>query len=251
MNDLKIITVGGFAGGIGYFSTLPLEFIKQNIQTNIPMSQIRSLYKINGPKIFFRGATVGLKSIIPQMAIKFYSTKKYYQYTNNYLLSTALAGFTDGLFIGPPLAIQAIMQSDTNLSYTQAKNKVMNRKLFQYCMPMALRNSAYTFSLLGLSSLVKTKYYPDKKFNFVENFMLASTMNYIGVALCSPFDVIRAVQTNNIIKRTDTGLFNIMKYIYQTNGFAGFYRGYMSLLLNFGLRFPLTFSINFFILNLI
>ena len=66
------------------------------------MSELRSLYKINGPKIFFRGATVGLKSIIPQMAIKFYSTKKYYQYTNNYLLSTALAGFTDGLFIGPP-----------------------------------------------------------------------------------------------------------------------------------------------------
>ena len=42
-----------------------------------------------------------------------------------------------------------------------------------------------------------------------------------------------------------------MKYIYKTNGFGGFYKGYMSLLLNFGLRFPLTFSINFFILDLL
>ena len=251
MNDLKIISVGGLAGGIGYFSTLPLEFIKQNIQTNVSMNHIHSLYKKNGPKMFFRGATVGLKSIIPQMAIKFYSTKKYYQYTNNYLLSTALAGFTDGLFIGPPLAIQAIMQSDTNLSYNQAKKKVMNRKLFQYCMPMALRNSAYTFSLLGLSALVKTNYYPDKKFNFFENFALSSVMNYIGVALCSPFDVIRAVQTNNIIKRSDTRLFHIMKHIYKTNGLKGFYKGYMSLLLNFGMRFPLTFSINYFVLDLL
>ena len=54
MNDLKIISVGGLAGGIGYFSTLPLEFIKQNIQTNVSMNHIHSLYKKNGPKIFFR-----------------------------------------------------------------------------------------------------------------------------------------------------------------------------------------------------
>ena len=59
------------------------------------------------------------------MAIKFYSYKTYNKYTNNNLLSSFCAGFTDGLFLGPPLMIQALMQTINDLTYKKAKKLLL------------------------------------------------------------------------------------------------------------------------------
>ena len=183
------------------------------------------------------------------MAIKYYSLKYYQDLTGNIMISSALAGFTDGMFLGPPLAIQAVMQTKPSLTKVQASNLIIGKNMFNYCLPMALRNSMYTMSFIGMSTVFKNNFYPEKNFTFKENFLTALGMNTIGVALCSPFDVIRAQQTKNIIDGKTTSILNIGKDIVKRNGIKGLYQGYKSLLLNFGLRFPLTFALNLYLLE--
>lgn len=248
-NDLKLITVGGVSGGLGYLSSLPLEFIKQHFQNGTPASQVRKMIYKEGYPVLFKGGSIGLKVIIPQMAIKYYSLKYYNDITNNIIISSALAGFTDGLFLGPPLAIQAVMQTKPSLTKVQASNLIIGKNIFNYCLPMALRNSMYTMSFIGMSTVFKKTFYPEKKFTFTENFLTALGMNTIGVALCSPFDVIRAQQTKNIIEGKTTSILQIGKDIIKSDGYRGLYRGYSTLLLNFGLRFPLTFALNLYLLD--
>lgn len=248
-DDLRIVTIGGLSGGLGYLTTLPFEFVKQHVQNGTSKNHIRNMVSKEGYKILFNGASIGLKVIIPQMAIKFYSLKYYNNITNNIIISSALAGFTDGLFLGPPLAIQAVMQTKPSLTKVEANNLIIGKNIFNYCLPMALRNSMYTMSLIGFSTVLKKNFYPEKKFTFFENFLLALGMNTIGVALCSPFDIIRANQTKNIIEGKTTNILKISKKIINTSGYKGFYLGYSTLLLNFGLRFPLTFALNLYLLD--
>jgi len=67
----KPILYGSLSGGIGYFSTLPFDYIKQHLQTKHKPSYIIQLIKEHGIKSMFRGGLIGLYSIVPQMAIKF------------------------------------------------------------------------------------------------------------------------------------------------------------------------------------
>ena len=246
MDDIKTILCGGTAGALGFISTLPLDYAKQHLQGGENLYQIKQIVKREGPKVLFRGGTVGLKVIVPQMAIKFYSYKTYNQYTNNHLLSSFCAGFTDGFFLGPPLMIQALMQTKEDLSYKQAKKIVINRHLFRYCFPMAMRNGAYTSSTIGLSKYITDKY--QIKGTPLNVFGMTMLLNPIGVITCSPWDVIRAKQAYEIANSGNAKVINIAKNIYRNNGLRGFYAGGNGLFINFALRFPLTFAINAFLM---
>jgi hypothetical protein len=57
---------GSIAGGLGYILTLPLDAIKQNIQTGNKIVE-------KNIKNYFRGGILGVTTIILQMAIKFTS----------------------------------------------------------------------------------------------------------------------------------------------------------------------------------
>ena len=162
-NDIKLITVGGVSGGLGYLASLPLEFIKQHFQNGTPASHIRKIVYKEGYPVLFKGASIGLKVIIPQMAIKYYSLKYYQDLTGNIMISSALAGFTDGMFLGPPLAIQAVMQTKPSLTKVQASNLIIGKNMFNYCLPMALRNSMYTMSFIGMSTVFKNNRPSDTK----------------------------------------------------------------------------------------
>ena len=242
MDDVKTILCAGTAGALGFVSTLPLDYVKQHLQAGDKMNQIKGIVKKEGPKVLFRGGTVGLKVIVPQMAIKFYSYKTYNKYTNNHLLSSFCAGFTDGLFLGPPLMIQALMQTKNELTYKQARGIVINRNLFRYCFPMAMRNGKYTASTIGLSKYITNKY--EIKGTPLNIFGMTMLLNPIGVITCSPWDVIRAKQASEIARNGDTRVITIAKNIYREYGMKGFYAGGNGLFINFSLRFPLTFAIN-------
>jgi hypothetical protein len=80
---------------------------------------------------------------------------------------------------------------------------------------------------------------------------LASILNIPGTILSSPFDVIRAKHTYNLVNNNNISLLNITKSIYKNDKIKGFYRGYPSLFINFATRFPLTFALQFEILKLL
>jgi hypothetical protein len=118
-------------------------------------------------------------------------------------------------------------------------------------VPMALRNGVYTSIVLGGYFTVKPK-----DTTFLQNFAIASALNIPGAAVCSPFDVIRAKYTSQLLQTNNPsggggGLLRLTRSIYEKEGVKGFYRGYSSLFVNFALRFPITFALQFEILKLL
>jgi hypothetical protein len=117
-------------------------------------------------------------------------------------------------------------------------------------IPMSLRNGIYTCSVLGGYFYTKD-HLIKRETNFIENFVIASILNIPGTILCSPVDVVRAKHTNNLITNNNISLLNLIKFIYKNDNIKGFYKGYSSLFINFAMRFPLTFALQFEILKLL
>jgi hypothetical protein len=156
----------------------------------------------------------------------------------------------DGAFLGPILAIQSFKQMNNQMKL-KTEWDIVRRNYGRLMVPMALRNGVYTSIVLGGYFTVKPK-----DTSFLQNFAIASALNIPGTALCSPFDVIRAKYTNQLLQNNNNGgggggLIRLCKTIFQKEGIHGFYRGYSSLFVNFALRFPITFALQFEILKIL
>ena len=250
-DNSKAIISGSIAGAIGYCSTLPLDYIKQHMQNNKSFSSIIQNTK---PRYYFNGGLIGLTTIAPQMAIKYFCFHNFNKIFDNKQISAFCAGIIDGAFLGPILAIQSFKQMETikkNINYID----IIKKNYVSLMIPMALRNGVYTSSVLGGYFYIKSNFMDNKNTNFIHNFCIASALNIPGTILSSPFDVIRARYTNNLVNsnnnKNNLSLFNLTKSIYKEGKLKAFYRGYSSLYINFALRFPLTFALQFEIVKLL
>lgn len=249
----KPIILGSVAGAIGYIGTLPLDLIKQHMQSNRNTSLVyKNIYnnvQSNGYKYLFRGGLLGCYSIVPQMAIKFTTNDLLSKNTkNSAYLNGFLAGYLDGSFLGPVLSIIALQQMKKDITYRNAFNLLKNKPILPLTIPLALRNATYTSVLFGGYQTINKKL--NKQPTFVDNMVISSVLNIPGVLLCSPFDVVRAHQINNMLHNKSISPLYITKNIYKHNGFKGFYQGFGSLFINFAMRFPITFSIFYGLNNL-
>ena len=204
---------GSLSGGLGYILTLPLDAIKQNIQTGNKIVE-------KNIKNYFRGGVLGVTTIIPQMAIKFTSnTYLENKYKLNPLINGFIAGTLDGAFLGPLLASQSLQQMKKNLTYKDTHQIIRNRSIFQMALPMALRNGIYTSVLIGGYKLI-----PNKKNTFIQDLYYASLLNIPGSLLCNPADIIRAYQTKYLLENKSINFKYIVKDIYSQEGIKGFFR---------------------------
>ena len=233
----KSIIAGSIAGGIGYVSTLPLDFIKQHLQSDRNFNY-QTIQK-NGWGILFKGGLIGSASIIPQMVIKFTANDILHKKTRNSPFTNGfLAGYLDGSFLGPVLAVQSIQQMNYKYSYKDAFKKLCkSRHFLSLSIPMALRNGVYTSILFGGHQKCKGKS------TFLNNLTISSILNIPAVIACSPFDVIRAKQIQYMLDGHSVGVREVTNHIYKQRGIGGFYQGFGSLYINFALRFPLTFAL--------
>ena len=140
--DIKAIVSGGLAGAIGFTTTLPIDYFKQHMQNNRTFSQVLRDVNNNGSKILFRGGLIGLSSIAPQMAIKYYAFHKFNFSDDIYTkpISAFCAGLVDGAFLGPILAMQAFRQMNVqnkNIDYLS----IVKKNFGPLMVPMALRNA--------------------------------------------------------------------------------------------------------------
>lgn len=223
---------GSISGGLGYIMTLPLDSIKQNIQTGNRIVE-------KNIKNYFRGGILGAATIVPQMAIKFtVNTYLENNYKLNPLINGFIAGTLDGAFLGPLLASQSLQQMNKKLTYKDTYHIIKNKSLFQMALPMALRNGIYTCVLIGGYKLI-----PNKKNTFMQDLLYASLLNIPGSFLCNPADIIRARKTKYLLENKNINFQNIIKDIYSHEGINGFFKNYKILYLNFALRFPLTLAI--------
>jgi hypothetical protein len=184
------------------------------------------------------------------MAIKYFCFHNFNKIFDNKLLSAFCAGIVDGAFLGPILSIQSFKQMTRikkNINYID----IIKKNYVSLMIPMALRNGVYTSSVLGGYFYIKSNFMENKGTNFIQNFCIASALNIPGTILSSPFDVIRAKHTNNLVNNNNITLYNLTKSIYKDGKLRAFYCGYSSLYINFALRFPLTFALQFEILKLL
>jgi hypothetical protein len=246
-DNSKAIISGSVAGAVGYCSTLPLDYIKQHMQNN---KSFTSIIQNTKPRYYFNGGLIGLTTIAPQMAIKYFCFHNFIKIFDNKQFSAFCAGIVDGAFLGPILAIQSFKQMTIikkNINYIN----IVKKNYVSLMIPMALRNGIYTSSVLGGYFYIKNNFLEEKNTNFIQNFCIASALNIPGTILSSPFDVVRAKHTNNLVNNNNITLFNLTKSIYNEGKLKAFYRGYPSLYVNFALRFPLTFALQFEILALL
>jgi hypothetical protein len=280
------ILAGSLAGGIGYLGTLPLDYIKQHLQSSTNMKEstrlIQHSIRDNGWRVLFKGGVIGCASIVPQMAIKFSVNDLLTRKTQNTAFTNGfIAGYIDGSFLGPVLAVQSVMQMESNTKgygYQQAFRAMRHVPLLPFTFPLAMRNAAYTSVLFGGQDYcVKNGWgrkdcsadrqdhqdhqdhqgrqdHQDrqgrkgrKDHTFMRNFLITSVLNIPGVIACSPFDVIRAKQIQSLTKQGSSDASNnplsIARDIYHKGGVRGFYQGFGSLYVNFAIRFPFTFSV--------
>ena len=261
--NAKALISGASAGAIGFTTTLPIDYIKQHIQTNKTMSQIFRDVQTNGSKILFRGGLIGLSSIAPQMAIKYFAFHNFNSLMDDALhlkpISAFGAGLVDGAFLGPILAMQAFRQMNVNNKKIDYLNIVRNN-FGSLMVPMALRNATYTSGILGGYFIVKKYTHGDKQTSFLDNFLIGSVLNIPATIFCSPFDVLRAKHTHHLLTYYSNMPYNyerhktlgeVWKEILMKDGLRGLYRGYSSLYINFAIRFPLTLALQFEILKLL
>jgi hypothetical protein len=238
----KPIIIGSLAGAIGYVGTLPLDLIKQHLQSNRDTKQVyKNIYgnvQSHGYKYLFKGGMLGCYSIVPQMAIKFTINDFLIRNTNNSsYFNGFISGYLDGTFLGPVLSMIALQQMKKSIGYQESFKLLISGPIFPLTIPLAMRNAIYTSVLFGGHKSF------NQESNFLNNFTVSSILNVPGVLLCSPFDVIRAHQINNMLNKKSLSPLYIANNIYIKNGFKGFYQGLGSLYINFALRFPITFSI--------
>lgn len=243
----KAIISGSLAGAFGYTLTLPLDYIKQHMQNNVSFA---SIFKNTSLRNYMSGGLIGVSTITPQMAIKYLAFQQFNQVIDNKIGSAFCAGVVDGAFLGPILAMQSFKQMNHQMKLKTEWN-IVRQNYGRLMVPMALRNGVYTSIVLGGYFTVK----PNET-TFLQNFAIASALNIPGTALCSPFDVIRAKYTNQLLQQNKNpsgggGLLRLTRSIYEKEGLKGFYRGYSSLYINFALRFPITFALQFEILKLL
>jgi hypothetical protein len=213
------------------------------MQNNVSFA---SILKNTSLRNYLSGGLIGVSTITPQMAIKYLGFQQLNQHFDNKMSSAFCAGLVDGAFLGPILAMQSFKQMNHQMKL-KTEWDIVRKNYSRLMVPMALRNGVYTSIVLGGYFTVKPK-----ETTFLQNFAIASALNIPGVALCSPFDVIRAKYTSQLLQTNNNGgLLKLARSIYEKEGSKGFYRGYSSLFVNFALRFPITFALQFEILKLL
>jgi hypothetical protein len=217
------------------------------MQNNVSFA---SILKNTSLRNYMSGGLIGVSTITPQMAIKYLAFQQFNQVIDNKMGSAFCAGVVDGAFLGPILAMQSFKQMNHQMKLKTEWN-IVRQNYGRLMVPMALRNGVYTSIVLGGYFTVKPK-----ETTFLQNFAIASVLNIPGTALCSPFDVIRAKYTNQLLQQNKNpsgggSLLRLTRSIYEKEGIKGFYRGYSSLYINFALRFPITFALQFEILKLL
>jgi len=238
---------GGVAGCIARTATSPIEVVKILKQTgqNENMNFIQCMKNIQyneGLKGFFRGNGTYLVRTLPYSAIQFmtfeqansYLKKKNYLNKDfQYLTSGALAGFTS-LTSKYPLELirtRLTVQSKNQKSYTGIWNAFTTISRTEG--PRALFKG-YGMSCIGFIPYLSINFYV---FNYLKdktnqsgnplinlnNGCIAGTT---AISITYPTDLIR--RRLQMDKGTRPNMITCVKDIYKTQGFRGFYKGYLT-----------------------
>ena len=226
------VLIGSAAGITAFSLTLPTDFVKQWLQSKHSVKEVKGIIRKEGYKVLWRGAGIGNAIIAPQMALKFGVFNRLNDRGVHTIPSAFAAGFVDGAFLGPAIAMQAHQQMNANITLLESWKKIrVQYNPITFSWPMAFRNSMYTGLVFGPLSQVE-KYLFDRH-TPLTTWATALILNIPATVMCSPFDVWRASQIDQLTQGKPIKTLSIKPF-----------QGFPSLLVAFALRFPLTIALN-------
>ena len=247
MNKTQSLISGGISGCIARTLTSPIEVIKILKQTgnhsNMSFSQcFNNIYKNEGIKGYFRGNGTYLVRTLPYSAIQFMT----FEQTNiilkknnifnkdfQYLASGATAGFTS-LTTTYPLELirtRLTIQSRHEQKYTgilNATSQIVKNEGMKGLF------KGYGMSCIGFIPYLSINFYT---FNYLKdrtnsngnpiiNLVNGSLAGTTAISITYPTDLIR--RKLQIDTNTNPKMYDCIKNVYKTQGYRGFYKGYLT-----------------------
>jgi len=245
ISKINSLICGGIAGCIARTATSPIEVIKilkQTGQNKNFFQCMKNIHYNEGFKGFFRGNGTYLVRTLPYSAIQFmtfeqansfFKRNNYFNKDGRYLTSGALAGFTSLTSTYPLELIRTrlTVQSKNQKTYTGIWNAATtitqtegSRALFK----------GYGMSCIGFIPYLSINFYVfnylKDRTNEIGNPLINLTNGCLAgasaISITYPTDLIR--RRLQIDKSTRPNMITCVKDIYRTQGFRGFYKGYLT-----------------------
>lgn len=190
---LDNLLAGSIAGAIGAFGVLPIDTTKTRIQSykiKIPSYEvIKSIYKLNGIKGFYKGGTTQILFVAPEKAIKF-TTNDYVlkHVTDNKIVAGMCAGLSQVIVTNPMEILKIQMQMNiTNPHYSifDAVKRIGGvHNIYKGAGICAMRDIPFSGIYFPLYSTLNERLYLDTYKSSLISGMVAAFS-------CTPFDVIK------------------------------------------------------------
>lgn len=213
---------GAISGAFGVIISHPFDTIKTNIQKNVkPNYNIKYLYKGLFPPLFGVGF---------EKAIVFGLYNNMYKYTDNHLISGAIAGLGASFIVTPFDRFKIMLQNNQNLNNINIKN------LFNGLSITFTREIPGFMIYFYVYNLLKN----NREISNVNSFIYGGISGATAWLFIYPQDKIKTIiQSSN----TKLHIFNIIKLLYNS-GYRQLYNGFSYALMR---AIPLhagTFMIN-------
>jgi solute carrier family 25 carnitine/acylcarnitine transporter 20/29 len=214
---------GGVSGACGVLISHPFDTLKTRSQNNIQIKYDSKSKMIAG---LYKGIIPPIISVGIEKALVFgtYDTskkyiKKHYEINNNLLnfVSGGIAGLTASFTVTPFEKFKILLQSGKNIDFSR-------KYLFKGLSATFMRETPGFAIYFTVYEYMKKKYYTDNnnKISPYGSFIFGGLSGMISWIPIYPPDRIKTIiQTNKDIK-----LINVVKNIYNKEGFRGFYKGF-------------------------
>ena len=190
---LDNLLAGSIAGAIGAFGVLPIDTTKTRVQScklKIPSYEvIKTIYKLNGIKGFYKGATTQVLFVAPEKAIKF-TTNDYMlkHVTDNKIAAGMCAGLSQVIVTNPMEILKIQMQmNNINQHYTifDAVKRIGGIKnIYKGAGICAMRDIPFSGIYFPLYSNLTEKFQ-------IDTYKSSLVSGMVAAFACTPFDVIK------------------------------------------------------------
>ena len=217
---------GTFGGSIGTIISHPFDTLRINLQVNPKLSIFeitKNIYKSNGIRGFYKGLSPPLLGISLEKSIvfgTFYNLEKNPNCQNK-IVNGFIAGFLSTIIVTPVERLKIALQTNQSI-----KNIKMNTLYSGWTTTIFRESPGYAIYFKTYEMLKPLKIFRLENDSKLKTFINGSLSGMSAWLFIYPSDRVKTLVQNKNEKTL-----NIIKEIYKTEGFRGYYRGFSLALL--------------------
>ena len=263
---LKVFCLSGLSGSTGALCVYPIDLVKTRMQNQINHLQTSKqlynnsldcflkIFRNEGLRGFFRGATPNIVGVFPEKAIKITINNCMNQLLqdknkkvsfSSQLLAGGMAGMGQVIITNPMeiIKIQMQMQHITGLNNKNVLSVIKNhgvRNLYKGASACFMRDIPFSLIYFPLYTAIKN----NNKDCFANYLFSGTVSGAISAYTVTPFDVVKTrLQTKRIDGIQYNGLVDCFTKIYKTEGLRAFFKGSVARAVRSSIQFGITFGV--------